>query len=231
MRGAERTRKQVGAEVGAEVGMSRRHQRDHFEITVEMGAMERDACVLEQARSRRGDARLLNVAAAAAHGDEACRKRNTSLMLAQRVVQRTMTTSVSRGRSVVRPEAGDSAQSGDTRAVMLMGVSLRWRRVQSSQVFTIGRGGRGGRGGCRGCWGVLLRPSMARCRLERYRVASVPPEQWSDQRGASDVAARGAIVLLRRRRCMRQCIRSRRGCRAWGGRVPGTRARAVVVLQ
>jgi hypothetical protein len=226
MRGAERTRKQVGAEVG----MSRRHQRDHFEITVEMGAMERDACVLEQARSRRGDARLLNVAAAAAHGDEACRKRNTSLMLAQRVVQRTMTTSVSRGRSVVRPEAGDSAQSGDTRAVMLMGVSLRWRRVQSSQVFTIGRGGRGG---CRGCWGVLLRPSMARCRLERYRVASVPPEQWSDQKGTSGAAARGAIVLLllRRRRCMRQCIRSRRGCRAWGGRVPGTRARAVVVLQ
>lgn len=58
------------------------------------------------------------------------------------------------------------------------------------------------------------------------RVASVPQSGGeSERRGAGPQWAQQRVGDVSS--CMRQSIRSRRGCRAWGG-VPGTRAAAVV---
>jgi hypothetical protein len=52
---AVRVAKSTGEWVETVVGMSRRRQRDYLENTIEMRAIERDACVVGASRSRRED--------------------------------------------------------------------------------------------------------------------------------------------------------------------------------
>jgi hypothetical protein len=108
-------------------------------------------------------------------GDETCRKRNTSAMPAQRVVQRTMTTSVSRGRSVVRPEAGVWAdRRGDGRDEGCNVAGCCSAKCESGSQWVVDVVGVVVLVVVGVCYGQVGRDG---CRLERYRVASVPPEQ------------------------------------------------------
>lgn len=101
------------------------------------------------------------------HVQELSRKREAVSSFARRVRRtepRLSRWRGSRGRNSDRPEAGERANGDET-----MRREQRVLAQRAAQRLTMMLG-----------WcGLVLQPDMARCRLECYRVASVPPTRWA----------------------------------------------------
>lgn len=218
-------RKAPPRQAGATVGLGKSDRRVHGRVRVRQRAIVREACVLWRYQPRRG----------VGDGDEV-----SGGAVAQRTRQGGR---VSRSGGGVAGAANYGAGDELRRCRDGCDCSAGGRRVRvprCDEASGAKRQPQTCRAKAHDGLSVVLRRAAGRdgampCRLERDRVASVPPERWASRKacrgrtrlqGAPSSAVAGGCVLV----VICDSASARGEGAGPGGEVPGTRARAVVDL-